>query len=99
MRLGLSPLNSHRFTYHLVSDPFCPHCDFVPETIEHFMLFCPQYATAWTVLFNALSDIGVNVTAYSEIISETLHGINFKNNPDIILKPLKIFLKSTHRFR
>ena len=99
MRLGLSPLNSHRFTYHLINDPYCPHCDYVPETTEHFLLFCPHYATARTVLFQALSDIEVNVFAYSEIVSVILHGNNFINNPDSILKPSIAFLKSTNRFR
>ena len=81
-----------------MTDPFCPHCNQVPETLEHFILFCPHYATARQVLFDSLTDIGVNVRAYSEIISEILHGTNFINNPDIILQPVKIFLRSTNRF-
>ena len=99
MRLGLSPLNSHRFTYHLTDHPYCPHCDNVPETIEHFFLFCPHYATARTVLYQALQDIGVNTRAYSEVISEILHGLNYMKNPDYILTPVSTFLKNTNRFR
>ena len=99
LRLGLSPLNLHRFTYHLINDSSCPHCLNVPETTEHFIFFCPHYAAARTVLFKALGDLGVNVNAYSEVISEILHGKSFINKPNDILKPVISFLKSTKRFK
>ena len=63
------------------------------------MLFCSHYAAAQTVLFQALGGIGVNVFAYSEVITEILHGNSFKNKPDDILKPTITFLKCTKRFK
>ena len=55
LRLGLSPLNEHRFKYHLVSDPFCAFCNNIRETTEHFFFDCPKYATPRLAFLSTLT--------------------------------------------
>ena len=99
LRLGLSPLNFHRFTYHLTPEPFCEHCRQVNESAEHFLLKCPYYAAPRTELFKILSDIGVNVHNDQEILNTILLGTNFSHNPDLIINPVITFLSVTNRFK
>ena len=99
LRLGLSALNNHRFTYHLISEPNCTHCVNTPETTEHFLLDCPKYAAPRTSFLNSLADIGVNIVNRTDTINEILHGISFKQNPNVILNPIYIFLTTTNRFK
>ena len=99
LRLGLSPLNSHRFTYHLIGEPYCPYCVNVPETTDHFLLTCPQYATARRDFLSSLSDIGVNINNRNDIINDILHGMNFQHSPNIVINLTIIYLKSTGRFK
>lgn len=44
MRLGLSKLKSHLFTYSIIPDPLCPNCQNSKETTTHYLLQCPAYA-------------------------------------------------------
>ena len=43
LRLGLSHLSSHLFTYNLINDPTCRFCGVESETISHYLLRCPTY--------------------------------------------------------
>jgi hypothetical protein len=43
IRMGLSGLNAHRFTYNLIDSPICPNCPNENETIIHFMWHCKAY--------------------------------------------------------
>ena len=99
LRLGLSPLNSHRFTYHLIGEPYCPFCVNVPETTDHFLLTCPQYAAARLDFLRSLSDIGVNINNNNDIINVILHGVNFQHSPTTVINLTIIYLKCTGRFK
>ena len=99
LRLGLSPLNYHRYTYHLINEPFCEFCPQTNESTEHFLFKCPKYATPRNAFFKALSDIGVNTMNEQEMIDSLLFGYNFVHNPDLILEPFKTFLSVTNRIK
>ena len=43
LRLGLSHLRAHLFTYNRIDDPLCQQCKLENETTEHYVLRCPNY--------------------------------------------------------
>ena len=99
MRLGLSPLNYQRFRYNLVSEPYCPHCPNTLETVEHFILECPYYATPRITYLQKLTDIGININDKKKTINEILYRLSFKTSPEVILDPTKVYLSVTNRFK
>ena len=99
LRLGLSPLNFHRYTYHLISEPYCNHCHQVNESTEHFLLKCPRYATLRKDFLKILTDIGVNTHSEIDTINSILYGTNFMHNPLLVIEPTIIFLTATNRFK
>jgi hypothetical protein len=44
IRMGLSGLNSHRFTYNMIAFPLCDKYSTGPEDTIHFLWYCPMYA-------------------------------------------------------
>lgn len=57
LRLGLSALNFHRFTYNFIDFKSCPKCDFTREDITHFIFHCAAYAVPRAALFRDLSTL------------------------------------------
>ena len=57
IRLGLSPLNHHRFEYKLTDNPFCPTCLEHIGTVDHYFLSCITYLNIRDTLFKNLSNI------------------------------------------
>ena len=55
LRLGLSALNYHRFTYNFIEDKSCPRCNYLCEDIKHYLFQCPAYAAPRAVLMGSLS--------------------------------------------
>jgi len=56
LRMGLSALNFHRFTYNFIPHKSCPRCNFECENIPHFLFHCPAYAVPRAVLMESLSN-------------------------------------------
>jgi len=65
LRMGLSALNFHRFTYNFIPHKSCPNCNYESENIVHFLFQCPTYAAPRAVLLESLSSLIPN-----EILSE-----------------------------
>lgn len=57
LRLGLSALNSHRFSYNFIANKSCPKCNSECENVQHYLFSCPAYAAPRTVLMESLSNI------------------------------------------
>ena len=55
LRLGLSALNYHRFTYYFIPFKSCPKCNSECENISHFLFHCPAYAVPRVALLESLS--------------------------------------------
>lgn len=55
LRLGLSALNFHRYTYNFIDDKSCPNCNCVCENTAHLLFKCPAYAVPRVVLMESLS--------------------------------------------
>jgi hypothetical protein len=47
-------LNQHLHRIGKSPSPDCPHCEGTPETTQHFLLLCPQYARERHILTNTL---------------------------------------------
>ena len=97
LRMGLSALAQHRFTYNMVEDASCPHCG-QRETISHFFFQCPAYAAPRTELYQALTSLNpnININNKTQLLHTILHGqgTNLKELLEIIFE----FLKKSGRF-
>jgi hypothetical protein len=47
-------LNQHLHCMGKSASPNCLHCENVLETVQHYLLSCPQYAREWHILTSAL---------------------------------------------
>ncbi|KAG2047703.1 hypothetical protein BDR06DRAFT_896920, partial [Suillus hirtellus] len=47
-------LNQHLHCIRKSPSPNCPHCTDIPETVQHFLLLCPQYTCEHHTLSNIL---------------------------------------------
>ena len=57
--------DSHLFNYNLINRPFCEIevCDYVAETLSHYLLKCPKFANERRVMLSEISEIvfpGIN---------------------------------------
>ncbi|KIK79457.1 hypothetical protein PAXRUDRAFT_82295, partial [Paxillus rubicundulus Ve08.2h10] len=60
-------LNKHLHCIKKAESPFCPYCDGRTETVEHYLISCPQYLHEWHILHNSL---GRNVGNLPYLISQ-----------------------------
>ena len=56
LRLGLSALYFHRFTYNFIDINTCPRCNAPSENTTHFILHCPAYAAPSAAMMRNLSN-------------------------------------------
>ncbi|KAL7635514.1 UNVERIFIED_CONTAM: hypothetical protein RMT77_014583 [Armadillidium vulgare] len=61
LRVGHTGLKAHLHKLKLAQSPSCPHCAFPTETVEHFLIHCPQYMVARNLLFSRLRTLGVSL--------------------------------------
>ena len=67
LRLGLSPLNSHRFNFNLTENPICPSCNEKEETTLHYFLECDKYAGTLRIdLWHKIDNLSIRVFGQSE---------------------------------
>lgn len=58
IRLGLSKLKAHLFSFNIIPDPICPYCpNNVHETSCHYLLECPAFAAQREVMFRSLREL------------------------------------------
>ena len=58
MRLGLSKLKDHLFTYNIIADPSCPYCPTgTRESTLHYILNCPAFAAPREEMFRCLREL------------------------------------------
>ena len=102
LRLGLSPLNAHKFNHHFVNvDEYCAVCG-CTESTEHFLLTCPSYRLSRATLLRKVSSIlnkDLSNMPRSTVVSTLLYGMNdrtYKENTNI-LRATAQFIKETKR--
>ena len=52
IRLGLSPLGEHLYTYNLSDNPFCQNCLSIVKSTAHFLFHCDKYDQERVALMN-----------------------------------------------
>lgn len=100
LRLGLSALNFHRFTYNFVDDKSCLNCDADCENIRHYLYNCPAYADPRAALLRELSNyLPVNIINDQVILEKTLlYGSSDFETSLSIFACLHTYLNATGRF-
>ena len=61
IRLGLSPLGEHLYTYNLSDNPFCQNCLSIVESTAHFLFYCGKYDQERAALMNNPHVIRLNL--------------------------------------
>ncbi len=56
LRLGLSHLKLHLFTYNLIASPLCG-CGLEGETIDHYILRCPAFGMVRIEMYRTMMEI------------------------------------------
>ena len=64
LRSGHCQLNNHLYRIGSKKSPNCNYC-LVPETVEHFLLSCPQYNTQRSHLVQSARQLNVPLTLHS----------------------------------
>ena len=70
-RLGHVGVNSHMFRFEMSRTHLCNECG-VNDTIEHYWLQCRKYSLARTIMYEALSEIGVPLTIRNILVPDDL---------------------------
>ncbi len=104
LRLGLSNLKSHLFTYNLVQSPICG-CGLESETTEHYILRCPTFGVARIQMYHTLLDIVdhsvlVNLKKDSDIVNLFLFGhsdLSHDKN-ELVFKMAQTYINQSERF-
>lgn len=101
LRLGLSALNFHRFTYNFIPDKSCPNCNSYCEDTAHVLFHCPAYAAPRAVLWESLSflprDLTNNLAALEQCLLFGSHDLSLHTNM-AIFSILSSFVEATGRF-
>ena len=95
LRMGLSALCQHRFTYNLVEDASCPSCGH-RETTSHYLFYCPAYAVPRAELYDNLASLNLDINNKILLQQTILYGTD--TNQEQLLKFLFKFLTDTQRF-
>jgi hypothetical protein len=100
LRMGLSALNAHRFTYNFIETPSCDHCHSGNETTKHFFFQCPAYAAHRLELLNSLDiQIGLDIFNTTEMLNSILFGQVPKNKTETLIQIITEYLTNTKRFK
>ncbi len=104
LRLGLSHLKSHLFTYNLINSPLCG-CGLETETTEHYILRCSSFGVARIEMYHTMVEILDNhlvttLTRDSDIVNLFLFGHNelsFDKNM-LVFKMAQTYINNSERF-
>ena len=101
LRMNLSALNSHRFTYNFIDSPLCANGFEVVEATEHYLLDCISYRLARAKLLRKLDiDLGIVTTDRERLIKIILFGESVQmKNLHILYKIVLNYLNETKRFK
>jgi hypothetical protein len=103
MRLGLSKLKMHLFTYNIVPEPYCQNCpQRSNETACHYLLECPAFAAHRLELLRDLRGLLLPATLNNHILLNhiLLHGdetMSFVNNRSMFTAVLT-YIENSGRF-
>lgn len=94
LRLGKASLNKYLFKINRAETPQCEFCG-DDETVHHFLIQCPHYSNARTVLRQKLSRININYLSPSLLLGGDACP---SNQQKYVLHATEQFVKATERF-
>jgi len=102
LRLGLSALNYHRFTYNFIAIKSCPNCNHEREDNIHYLLHCPAYAAPRSVLLESLRNhLPIDIlNSENSLVNLLLFGsrdLSTESNL-LVFSDVFIFLEASGRF-
>ena len=104
LRLGLSPLRSHKKNHNFADTPvdWC-ECNCAPEDTRHFLLHCKFHDVPRTNLFNSINQIllnypQLNIVHDSDLFLYGHTALNLRDNKGILLSTIQ-FIKATGKFK
>jgi hypothetical protein len=99
MRLGLSALNSHRYTYNLIDNPICTLCNREPETSSHYFIRCPSHRAPRMKLMARLHwELRLTAASEAELMDILLRGIIPNRQQTLLIEVIAEFMTATTRF-
>jgi ribonuclease P/MRP protein subunit RPP40 len=99
IRMGLSALNNHRFTYNMIPSPTCTLCNTSKENTLHFFWDCPCHAVNRNVMVDRVgTELGIQLDR-ANVISICVNGDVDKNSQQNLFNIISEFLKNTSRFQ
>ena len=105
LRVGLSPLKSHKKTHHFLDTPYdtCS-CSRGAETTCHFLLLCPNFITHRKTLFGVVNPIlrvnNIPFLVDTKFVHLLLYGdekLTLEENQKILTATIA-FIRNTNRF-
>jgi len=66
IRLGLSPLRHHLFTYNIAHNPFCDSCGLFVEDVSHYLLSCKTYNSCRIELIELINNLSLITGIYCQ---------------------------------
>ena len=103
LRVGLSPLKSHKKNHNFADTPvdWCD-CNCAPEDTCHFLFFCHFYEVQRRNLINSVTILllthpDVNIVGNTDLFLYGHHSLNFRVNKRILLCTIQ-FIKETGKF-
>ena len=101
LRVGLSPLNAHRYaTFNDIPTPACL-CGFHHENTKHFVLFCPRYSQARTRMLKSVELFAPDFNLFT--LQQKIDALLFGNGIKVIYQTrvaelFQTFLLRSKRF-
>ena len=96
LRLGLSPLNYHRYSYNFIADSKCPSCGHHKEDTVHYFLNCPTYNLArQTLLGRLLDELNLDTQNTITLVDIILHGKVDKSDHKLLLNIVADYMATT----
>ena len=75
LRIGLSALNSHCYSYNFINSHKCPTCNEANKNVHHYFISCPTYQVARQIVFNQLQKLlGIDTTKHQNLLLAILEG-------------------------
>ena len=79
LRMNLSALNHHRFSYNFINSSLCPCCSTHSETTKHFIFHCPTHRlTRNGLIFRLETELELPIDNYDMLLETILFGKTYK---------------------
>ena len=94
MRIGHVGLNSYLHRFNIVSIETCQYCN-LPETLEHYLLYCGKYDNQRNVLKLKLSQINISSIDLKVLLAGD---VRFNSRKRDIMEITMNYIRETKRF-